>query len=88
MSLILAFAAVSGALFAGYWLFKSYGTGGADATYDVIAFISASFWLMAGFFAIIGGFVLLGIAILVIASYIWFSKGTKTKKRLRSRLAG
>lgn len=88
MSLGLALAAIIASVSLGYWLFKTYGTGGADATYDVIALISATFWLLAGLFAILGGFVVLGIAILIIASYIWFSKGKKTKMRLRSRIAG
>jgi len=32
--------------------------------------------------------VVLGLVILIVASYIWFSKGTQTKQRLRRRLAG
>lgn len=88
MSLALAFAAIVASVSLGYWIFKSYGTGTADATYDAIALVSATFWLLAGIFAILGGFVVLGILILVIASYIWFSKGKKTKTRLRSRIAG
>jgi heme/copper-type cytochrome/quinol oxidase subunit 3 len=88
MSLALAVTAILASLFLGYWIFQSYGTGTADATYDAIAFLSATFWILAGIFAILGGMVLLGIVILVIFSYIWFSKGLQTKRRLRRRLAG
>jgi len=88
MSLALAGTAILAALLVGYWLFLRLGTGTADATYDAIAFLSASLWILAGIFAILGGMVVLGLVILIVASYIWFSKGTQTKQRLRRRLAG
>lgn len=88
MTLAFALLAIIGSFAVGYWIYKTYGSGGADATYDLLAVLSASFWILAGIFAILGGFVAIGIVILIVFSYVWISKGKKTKKRLRSRLAG
>jgi UPF0716 family protein affecting phage T7 exclusion len=88
VSAALALLAIVAGLSGGYWAFKRFGTGGADAAYDGIALISSFFWIMAGIFAILGGFVALGLVLLVIFSYIGFSKGKKTKSRVRQRIAG
>lgn len=87
MSALLAVLAIVAGLTAGWYAYKRLGSGPADATYDGIAFLSASFWLLAGFFAILGGLVWLGLGILIVASYIWLAKGSATKKRLRKRIA-
>lgn len=88
MSTALAILAIVAGLTGGYWAFQRFGTGGADAAYDGIALVSSIFWILAGIFAILGGFVALGIVLLLIFSYIGFSKGKKTKARVRQRIAG
>lgn len=88
MSAGLALLAILASLATGYWLFQSYGSGGANAAYDVIGLVSSIFWILAGIFAILGGFVLLGIFLLVVWSYIGLSKGKETKARFRRRIAG
>ncbi|WP_255149784.1 hypothetical protein [Halorarius halobius] len=87
MSTVLAVLAIVGALLAGWYAYRRLGQGPADATYDAVGFLSATFWILAGVFAIVGGFVIIGIVILLIASYIWLAKGAATKKRLRKRVA-
>lgn len=87
MSLLAVFAIGAG-LTTGYYIFVRYGTGGADAAYDAIALGSSIFWILAGIFAILGGFVVVGFVILGVFSYIAFSKGTATRDRVRSRIAG
>lgn len=87
MSSLLAVMAIVAGLVAGYLAYQRLGSEPADATYDALGFLSASFWILAALFAIVGGFVWLGLAILIVASYIWLAKGVATKKRLRKRLA-
>lgn len=87
MSLLAVFAIGAG-LTTGYYIYVRFGSGGADAAYDAIALGSSIFWILAGIFLILGGFVLLGFLILIIFSYIAISKGTATRDRVRSRIAG
>lgn len=87
MTLLTVFAIGAG-ITTGYYIFVRFGSGGADAAYDAIALGSSIFWILAGIFAILGGFVLVGFVILIVFSYIAFAKGTATRDRVRSRIAG
>lgn len=84
----LALLAIVAAIGTGYYLFKRLGSGPANGTYDALATASAAFWVLAGVFAILGGFVFWGMVMIIVFSYIGLSKGTATKQRLRSRIAG
>lgn len=88
MALTMTVLAITASLLLGYWIYLRLGSGTADATYDAIGLISAVFWILAGIFAIMGGFVIVGSVIIIIASYIGFSKGKNTERRVRRRLAG
>lgn len=84
---LLSILAIGAALTVGYYLYVHY-SGGADAAYDAIATGSAILWVLAGIFTVIGGFVLFGSLLIIVFSYIGFTKGEKTNQRLRSRIAG
>jgi len=84
----LTVLAIKASLLTGYWVYQRFGSGGADAAYDAVATASAAMWILAGMFAVMGGFVVLGSLMIVVFSYIGFSKGTATKQRIRSRIAG
>lgn len=84
---MLAVLAIGASLLLGYWLYLNF-QGGADAAYDAIATASSVLWVLAGVFAIMGGFVLVGSALIIVFSYVGLSKGTKTSERVRSRIAG
>lgn len=71
----------------GYWLYTQYA-GGANAIYDAVATASAVLWVLAGIFAIMGGFVVPGAIMIVVFSYVGLSKGEATSERVRARLAG
>jgi len=88
MTATLTVLAIKASLLTGYWLYQRLGDDGADAAYDAVATASSALWILAGVFAVMGGFVLLGSAMIILFSYIAFSKGTKTKQRIRSRIAG
>jgi predicted membrane protein len=88
VTIALTVFAVTGSVILGYWLYLRLGRGTADASYDAIATLSAAFWIMAGIFAIMGGFVLFGSLLIVVFSYIGISKGKNTERRLRSKIAG
>lgn len=83
----LAILAIKASLLLGYYLYQEY-QGGADATYDAIATVSSVLWILAGIFAIIGGFVLFGSLLIIVFTYVGLSKGTQTKDRIRARIAG
>lgn len=83
----LTFLAIKASLLLGYWLYKRF-TGGADAIYDAIATASSILWVLAGIFAIMGGFVLLGSLLIIVFTYVGLTKGTATKNRIRARIAG
>jgi len=87
MTETLTILAIKASLLTGYWLYTQY-QGGANAVYDAIATISSAFWVLAGIFAIMGGFVLFGSVLIVIFSYVGLSKGSVTKRRLRRRIVG
>lgn len=88
MGVLLTALAVLVSVSLGYYVFKEFGTGGADATYDAIALVSSTLWILAGIFLIVGGHVLIGSVLIVIFSYIAFSKGRTTERRARSWIAG
>lgn len=71
----------------GYYLYSEYA-GGANAIYDGVATASAALWVLAGIFAVMGGFVLPGMILIIIFTYVGLSKGSVTSDRLRARLAG
>ena len=84
---VLTLLAIKASLLTGYWLYTRYSEG-ANAAYDAVATASSILWVLAGIFAIMGGFVLFGSLLIVLFSYIGLSKGTKTSERLRARIAG
>lgn len=86
--ILLAVFAIVGGISAGFWLHRRFGSGGADAAYDGLALISSFFWILTGIFLVLGGFVVPGVIVLVIFSYVGISKGINTKQRIRSRIAG
>lgn len=88
MTEALTVLAIKASLLTGYWLYQRFGSGGADAAYDAIATASSVMWILAGIFSIMGGFVVIGGLIIVVFSYIAFSKGTATKQRVRQAIAG
>ena len=87
MTELLVVFAIKASLLAGYYLYERFGKAGADGAYDAIATVSAAFWVLAGVFAIVGGFVVPGMILIIVFSYIGVSKGEATKRRLRSRFA-
>lgn len=83
----LAILAILASLTLGYYLYTQHAAG-AGAAYDAIVTVSSILWVLAGIFAIMGGFVLFGALLIVLFSYIGLSKGTRTSERLRARIAG
>lgn len=83
----LAILAILASLTLGYYLYTQYASG-ANAAYDAVATVSSILWVLAGIFAIMGGFILFGSLLIVLFSYVGLSKGTETSERLRARIAG
>lgn len=79
MSMTLAFIAISISFAIGYHLYQRR-SGGSHALSDTLAVLSASFWILAGIFAIIGGYVVLGMGLIIIFSYIWLGKAARTRE--------
>lgn len=86
MTELLAILAIGTAILVGYYLACEYGEG-ADAAYDAWATAVSIFYIIGSIFAILGGFVLFGVGMLVLFSYIAFTKGAATRDRVRSRIA-
>lgn len=86
--MLLASLAIVAGISAGYYFHLRFGSGGADAAYDAVALVSSFFWILTGMFLVLGGFVVIGVLILIIFSYIGISKGVNTRQRIRSRIAG
>lgn len=87
MSLPSVAIIVTASLLAGYYIYRSRGQVGADATYDAFAAVSSVAYILTGIFLIIGGFYLIGSLMIIIFAYIALSKGERTGDRLRSRLS-
>lgn len=87
MSSGLTLLVIAATMLGGYWLYLNFA-GGANAAYDAVATASAGLWVLAGVFAVMGGFVVVGGVLILLFTYVGLSKGSKTKERLQSRLAG
>lgn len=83
----LTFLVIAATLALGYYLYLNFA-GGANAAYDAVATVSAALWVLAGIFAVMGGFVVVGGVIILLFTYVGLSKGSATKERLQSRIAG
>ena len=86
MSLTLSIVALFVAIGVGVYAFLNYRSS-ADTTYDAFATISAAFWVISGTFLILGGFQILGMIVVALFLYIGLTKGAKTQKRLRAKIA-
>ena len=86
MSLTLSIVTLFVAIAIGVWAWSNYA-GGADATYDAFATVSAAFWVLSGTFLILGGFEIIGLIVVALFTYLFLTKGAKTKDRLRARIA-
>lgn len=84
----LTILAIKASLLMGYWLYKRYTSDGADAIYDAVATASSALWVLAGIFAIMGGFVIPGALLIIVFTYVGLTKGTATRNRVRARIAG
>lgn len=84
----LAILAITASLLTGYWLYKTLGSSGANGAYDAVATVSSVFWIMAGIFAILGGFVWMGMFLIILFTFIGVTKGKATESRIRGRIAG
>ena len=84
----LTVLAIKASLLTGYWLYQRFTSDGADAIYDAVATASSVLWVLAGAFAIMGGFVIAGSALIILFTYVGLNKGTATRERVRARIAG
>lgn len=87
MTAALTLLVIAATMLMGYYLYANYANG-ANAAYDAVATASAALWVLAGIFAVMGGFVLVGGVIILLFTYIGLSKGSATKDRIHSRIAG
>jgi hypothetical protein len=86
MSLTLSVVALFVAIGVGVWAYMNH-SGAANATYDAFATVTSSFWVLSGTFLILGGFPVVGMMVVALFLYLFLSKGAKTQKRLRARIA-
>lgn len=84
----LTVLAIKASLLMGYYLYQTYTSDGADAIYDAVATVSSALWVLAGIFAIMGGFVIPGSIMIIVFTYIALTKGSATGDRVRARIAG
>jgi len=85
---VLAAIAIGFAL--GEYVFRQRGSGGARRASATLSVLTGVFWLSAGVFAILGGFHIVGIGVIVL---FWFIvrgnyREATDGKGLRARLAG
>lgn len=88
MSWEVAVLAILAGITVGYWMYLRIGSGPGDTIYDVFATGSGIFWSLAGIFLILGGHVLAGLVVLILASYVAISNGSQVKAKARKRLSG
>jgi hypothetical protein len=86
MSLTLSVVALFVAIGVGVWAYLNHSDG-ANATYDAFATVSSAFWVLSGTFLILGGFQVVGMLVVALFLYVFLSKGAKTQKRLRAKIA-
>ncbi|WP_227132339.1 hypothetical protein [Halorubellus salinus] len=86
MSLTLSIVALFVAIGVGAWAYLNH-SGGAGAWYDGFATVSSAFWVLSGTFLILGGFQIVGMIVVALFLYVFLSKGAKTQKRLRAKIA-
>lgn len=88
MSGEIAVFAILAAIAGGIYAYKRLGEGPADAGYDAVATLSSILWIITGITLVAGGFVLAGVVVITLFTYIGTTKGTATGDRIRRRLNG